>query len=148
MTRERLMKELDVYSVVFVGKVTGFEYRSGDPRRTIVNEVDDTIDWPRLSDKRDTRWVEFSVEKWWKLPLATTTYLITDQWRLPNGNLAFSSCDYRWKLGIKYLVYAKGRQDLLTANFQSWTIPLSAADEHLRILGEGQVPMISQVSRK
>src|ERR687894_156584 len=77
-----------------------------------------------------SRRVTLQVSEVWKGPQTETLELTT-----PRDGAA---CGYNFKERQEYLVYAYGKQEALKVDLCSQTRLLSRADEHLRVLGEGQ----------
>jgi hypothetical protein len=114
--------------VVFAGKVIGFEYRKG-----ILNEFMQSkgIDY-------ETKIVKFQVEQWWKGQVPKEIFLVTDETKNADGTVSSSSCNYNYKEGESYLVFAYGKENELRTMACSRTQPLNRAKEELKILGEGR----------
>ncbi len=118
-------------TMVFAGKVVGFEYRKGIPNEFMQSRH---IDY-------ETKIVKFQVERWWKDKVPADIFLVTDETRNADGTASHSSCDYNFKEGESYLVFAYGKENELRTNSCSRTQPLNQADEYLKILGEGKEPL-------
>lgn len=124
-------------TMVFAGKVVGFEYRKGIPNQYIESREKDSgkhIDYETLV-------VKFQVEQWWKGETPSEIFLVTDNTRNSDGTTSNSSCDYNFKEGESYLIYAYGKQSELRTNYCSRTRPLNKAEEDLKILSEGKKPV-------
>ncbi|HSK70237.1 MAG TPA: hypothetical protein VK892_00975 [Pyrinomonadaceae bacterium] len=124
-------------TMVFAGKVVGFEYRKGIPKRHLVlreKNLDKQIDYETLV-------VKFQVEQWWKGESATEIFLVTDNTKNSDGISSGSSCDYSFGEGERYLVYAYGKEGELRTNSCARTKLLTKAEEDLKILGEGKEPI-------
>lgn len=124
-------------SFVFSAKVVGFEYRKGIP-----NPMMDSYE--RSFNKKidyETLVVKFQVKSYWKGAMPSETILLTDATKNSDGTSTSSSCDYRFKKDETYLVYASGNLDELRTNFCMRTRPIKEAEDDLRTLGEGQLPI-------
>ena len=117
--------------MVFAGKVVGFEYRKGVPNEFMQSKG---IDY-------ETKVVKFQVGQWWKGETPREIFLVTDETRNADGTASNSSCNYDFKEGESYLVFAYGKENELRTNSCSRTQPLNKADEYLKILGEGKEPL-------
>jgi hypothetical protein len=85
--------------------------------------------------------VKFRVEKIWKgEPVDEITMVIQD--KDEKGKYVMSSCDYRYKFGEKYLVYAYGSPDELITYVCTRTALLKNADQEMRGLDEIRQPEI------
>ena len=121
--------------MVFAGKVIGFEYRKGIP-----NEF---LERRKKEDKQfdyETLVVKFQVERWWKGEATTELFLVTDRTKNSDGSTSGSSCDYDFKEGESYLIYAYGKENELRTNPCTRTRPLNKTED-LKILGEGKEPI-------
>lgn len=130
-------------TVVFAGKVVGFEYRKGIPKHNLVlrdKESDNYTDY-------ETQVVKFQVERWWKGEATSEIFLVTDNIKNSDETANSSSCDYSFEEGKSYLVYAKGKEGELRTNVCARTKPLTKAEEDLKILGEGKEPVEKKTSR-
>ncbi len=121
--------------MVFAGKVAGFEYRKGIPNEYLQSRQ---IDY-------ETKVVRFQVRQWWKGEAPEEIFLVTDETRNADGTASNSSCNYDFKEGESYLVFAYGKENELRTGKCSRTQPLNKADEYLRILGEGKEPIGKKV---
>ena len=117
--------------VVFAGKVIGFEYRKGIPNEFMQSKG---IDY-------ETKVVKFRVEQWWKGEVPREILLATDETKNADGTASNSSCNYNYKEGESYLVFAYGKENELRTMACSRMQPLSRAEEDLKILGEGKKPL-------
>ena len=117
--------------VVFAGKVVGFEYRKGIPNRFMQSK---NVDY-------ETKVVKFQVERWWKGEVPREIVLATDETINADGTASNSSCNYNYKEGDSYLVFAYEKENVLRTMSCSRTQPLSRAEEDLKILGEGKEPV-------
>jgi hypothetical protein len=77
-----------------------------------------------------SRRVTLQVSEVWKGPQTETLEVTTPR----DG----ATCGYNFKEGQEYLVYAYGKEEALKVDLCSQTRPLSRADEHLRVLGDGR----------
>jgi hypothetical protein len=120
-------------TAVFAGKVVGFEYRKGIPNEYM--KLREEISGKRIDYK--TLIVKFQVESSWKGELASEIFLVTDQTKNSDGTTTSSSCDYVFKEGEIYLVYANGKENELRTHACTRTRPLKKAEEDLKFLGKG-----------
>jgi len=74
------------------------------------------------------------VEKMWKGELTEEIVLLTGGRRDTGGNVVVNSCDFRYALGERYLVYASGSGNELKASVCSRTRRLEVAADDLRVL--------------
>ncbi len=118
-------------TMVFAGKVIGFEYRKGIPNKFLQSR---NIDY-------ETKVVKFQVEQWWKGETPKEIFLITDETKNADGTASNTSCNYNFKEGESYLVFAYGKENELRTDKCSRTQPLNKAIEYLKILGEGKEPL-------
>jgi hypothetical protein len=122
---------------VFEGKVVKFEHRKGIP-----NDFMET--YPAANrPEYETTLVRFEVSRWWKGDLAREVLLSTAETRNSDGTASFSSCDFHFKEGGKYLVFAYW--DKLAAMPRTSNCSLTRSkgpqsDEITRFLGEGILP--------
>lgn len=126
----------DSSTMVFAGKVVGFEYRKGIPNRYMGSREKDTgkhVDYETLV-------VKFQVDKWWKGEALAELFLATLETKNADGTASRSSCDYRFKEGESYLVYADGKANELRTYACSRTRFLSQTKD-LEILGQGNPPV-------
>ena len=124
-------------TMVFVGKVVGFEYRKDIPKHYLVlrdKDSDNHIDY-------ETQVVKFQVERWWKGEATSEIFLVTDNIKNSDGTASSSSCDYSFEEGKSYLVYANGKENELRTNACARTKPFIKAEEDIKILGEGKEPV-------
>ena len=102
-------------TAVFVGKVSNLDVSTG-----------------LLTSTADPVEVTFQVSKVWKGPVHSTLLATTAR--------SGASCGYGFERGQEYLVYARGTETELEVSLCSRTQPLSAADEDLAVLGQGNIP--------
>ena len=124
-------------SVVFSGKVVGFEYRKGIPNWSLDRQAKETgkqIDY-------ETRVVKVQVEQWWKGDVPTEIFLATGSTKSALGTSRWS-CDYSFRQGESYLIFAIG--DEYRTSECSRIQELAKAGEDLKILGEGKKPIESE----
>ncbi|MFN2501989.1 MAG: hypothetical protein ABR530_08260 [Pyrinomonadaceae bacterium] len=119
-------------TAVFVGKVKAFEYRKGTAS-AYLETLPKGVGYETLV-------VKFEVAQWWKRRLPRFIYLETDQTKHSDGSAGFSSCDYQFKEGETYLVYAYRKENELTTSACSRTSPLSKAAADIKLLGRGYRP--------
>lgn len=120
-------------TMVFTGKVVGFEYRKGVPNRFI--ELEEKNSGKRID--YETKVVKFQVERWWKGEAPTEIFLVTAETKNSDGTGSFSSCDYYFKANETYLVYAFGKENELRTHSCARTRLLNETED-LKILGEGK----------
>lgn len=79
--------------------------------------------------------IRFKVQKWWKGTPYYETFIYAD-------SKVITSCDISFKNGETYLVYAftSSPGNKLETNQCTGTTELTAADEDLKILGNGKPP--------
>ncbi len=134
---DEVKNEVKQSTMVFAGKVVGFEYRKGIPNQHMESRIKDSgkhIDWETLV-------VKIQVERWWKGEAALEIFLVTDETKNSDGTVTNSSCNYKFKEGESYLVYAYGKESELRTNVCRGTGALAEAKEVLEILGEGKEPV-------
>jgi hypothetical protein len=129
---------LDDSEMVFSGKVIGFEYRKG-----IHSEYMDSINKNSAKPvEYEMKVVKLQVKQWWKGALSTEVFLVTFETRYTDGTGgSYEGCNYNFKEGENYLIYASVRQNQLSAHSCSRTKPLNAAEADLKILGKGKEPV-------
>jgi len=124
-------------TVVFAGKAVGFEYRKGIPNQYMESLKKDSgrqVDYETLV-------VKFQVERWWKGEVTTEIILLTSETKNSDGTGSNSGCDYSFKKGESYLIYANGKVSQLRTDACSRTKLLTKAEADLKILGEGKEPV-------
>ncbi len=127
-------------SVVFSGKVVGFEYRKGIPNWHMdlrAKENGEQIDYETLV-------VKVQVKQWWKGEAPTEIFLLTDSTKNADGTSSLSSCDFSFRQGESYLVFATGKENEYRASNCLRMQKLTQAEEDLKILGEGKKPIESK----
>lgn len=138
--RERISDHVTTASAVYTGKVIGFDYRQG-----IRNEFMESQRDPSGQPIRyETKVVKMGVDRWWKLPIPPVTFLLTATTRNSDGSISVSSCDYNFKVGETYLVFASGTVDALKTDQCSRTSPIARAKEIIEVLGEGTPPLVPE----
>jgi hypothetical protein len=118
-------------TMVFAGKVISFEYRKGIPNDFMQSKG---IDY-------ETKVVQLQVEQWWKGEVPKEIFLITDETKNADGTESTSSCNFNYKAGESYLVFAYGKENELRTMACARTQPLNRAREDLKILGKGKEPV-------
>ena len=121
-------------NAVFSGTVIRFEFRKGI---SVPKEVQGMpgVEW-------ETKVAVFSVDQWWKMPAFNEMTLITKEMRGSDGSGFGSSCDYHFKIGETYLVFADGSEDELRTHSCSNTRTLgSISRDFLDTLGKGNLPI-------
>lgn len=122
---------------VFVGTVTGFEYRKGIPiDEFLASSQFAKPDW-------ETEIALFKVERWWGIPMSSTAYIAMDSVRSPDHKItAGSSCTYSFVEKETYVVFAVGSKEAMRVNVCStMTTKLQNAGEIVRVLGVGSEPV-------
>jgi hypothetical protein len=117
-------EELEKSDAVFTGKVIAEEYQ---PVKS-------------TSEGGEVLTVKLAVERWWKGEVKKEVTLYTQTIRYPNGRTSFMSEDFRFQVGMRYLVYASGTSGELRTNGCRRTKAVVQADDDLRELGEGRPP--------
>ena len=137
LTTEQAIEES---KAVFSGEVIGFEYHKGIPNWSMDESAKRTgkvIDYETLV-------VKVRVKQWWKGETPTEIYLLTNTTRDTDGSLTQSSCDFTFDKGETYLIFATKfntkKENEYRKGYCSRTRELSAADDDLKILGEGKKP--------
>ena len=97
-------------TMIFAGKVVGFEYRKGITNQYMESRRKDSS----KNIEYETLVVKFQVERWWKGEATTEVFLATDETKNSDGTGSGSSCDYHFKEGEIYLVYAYGQRKRIT----------------------------------
>ena len=123
-------------AMVLAGKVVGFEYRKGIPNEYMQSRRDELgkdLTW-------ETKVIKFQVSQWWKGEPAIEVFLATDETKNSDGTGSTSSCNYYFKKGETYLVYAYRTGNELGTGACSRTSLLSKTQD-LQILGEGKEPV-------
>ena len=123
--------------MIFSGKVTGFEYRKGIPNWFMDMEAKQSgkqIDYETLV-------VKIQVEQWWKGEAPSEIVLLTSSTKNGDGTSTLSSCDYTFRQGESYLIFATGKQDEYRTSDCLRTKKLAQAEEELKLLGEGKEPV-------
>ena len=116
---------------VFAGKAIGFEYRKGIPNDFMQSKG---IDY-------ETKVVIFQVEQWWKGKVPKEIVLATDETKNADGTESTSSCNFNYKAGENYLVFAYGKENEVRTMACARTQLLTNAKEELKILGKGKAPI-------
>ena len=117
-------------TMIFAGKFLGYEYRKGISQRY----ADKPIDY-------ETQVSVFQIERGWKGETTSKMFLATDRIKYVDGTESHSSCDYSFKEGKTYLIYAYGKENELRANYCSRTRLMTKAEKDLKILGQGKEPV-------
>ncbi len=139
-TFSEVTSALNGSTAVFAGKVVGFEYRKGIPNE-FMQSIQAQSDHPL---EYETKVVKFEVNQWWKLAATSVIYLVSDETKNTDGTGSSGGCDYPFKKGETYLVYARGTENELRPSACSRTAPLNRAGEDLNVLGKGNEPVSSQ----
>lgn len=131
-------EELEAARAVFVGKLVAAEYRKGivDDTRTMMAEAEGRrVEYEVLV-------LRFQVERWWKGEPVGEVLVRTSQTRDVEGVMTVGDCDYPFKVGQRYLVYAQGAEEHLSASACSRTAPVKRAGRDLQALGAGRAPEV------
>ena len=80
--------------------------------------------------------MNFVTEKWWKGQPVKSLFLATDEARSDDGMGTSSSCDYHFKEGETYIVYATEKDGVFKTYACSRTRPLKLTED-LKFLGDG-----------
>jgi hypothetical protein len=86
--------------------------------------------------KLDDFKAEFKIDKIWKGDIMDFVVRLTGTKDNGNGTYTSSSCDYSFKLGEKYLIYAYGKSDELKTHSSSRSSLLENAIEEIEGLEE------------
>ena len=132
---------VDKSKAVYSGEGVGFEYRKGIPNWSMdeqAKEIGKVIEYETLV-------IRVRVNQWWKGEPPTEVYLLTSSTRNADGTSLHNSCDYTFHKGETYLIFAtqfntKKDNEYRTSDCLG-TRKLSAADNDLKILGEGKKPL-------
>lgn len=130
-----LQYNVDQSNAVFAGKVIGFEYRKDilNPSAEVAAEMTgEQIEYETLV-------IKFEVDQWWKGEPKMEVSILTNTTRKPDGTLRRTSCDYIFKEGEQYLVFATGKENELRARGDcGGNKLLKEAEIELKKLGEGR----------
>ena len=85
--------------------------------------------------------VKFKVNKIWKGQAADEITMLTGTKDNGNGSFTFSSCDYRFTKGQKYLVYAYGSPAEMKTDACSRTSPIKYSEKEMQRLDEIRSPL-------
>ena len=121
--------ELKNSTAVFSGMAIAEEYRPVDIKRDGMLEGGEALV------------IRFAVERWWKGSGDAEVVLDTSVIRHPGGITSFMDEDFTFRVGEKYLVYAFTSNGNLRTNGCRRTKKLEKAEEDLRDLGEGKLPV-------
>ena len=134
---ERVTDHVTTKTAVFTGKVIGFDYRKGI-RNEFTDSQRDSLVQPI---DYETKLVKVEVHRWWRSQMQPLIFLVTDTTKNSDGSTSVSGCDYNFKVGETYLVFASGAIDALKTDQCSWTSPIIRAKEMIDVLGEGFRPV-------
>src|SRR5438105_795386 len=95
---ELVKRILDQAEYIFIGKMTGFEYRKGIINRDMEEERMRT---PLLT--YESEFAKLSVERWFKGPIGKEAVLLTQATRNSDGTNSGTSCDYHFKEDETYI---------------------------------------------
>ncbi len=127
---------LNQSGAVFSGKLVSAEYQKGVSNEFKSIQEDMTgkkVDYEVLV-------LRFQVEQWWKGGSTAEVTLLTGQTRNPDASESISDCDYPFKVGKRYLVYASDSDGKLRSDACTRTQELKRAKADLKVLGEGRKP--------
>lgn len=133
---ENITNAINNASVVFTGKVLAFEYQKGISnahQEEFLRSRGKPLDFETLV-------VKFEVDAWWKTKLPPIFYLATDTTKNSDGTGSTTSCEYGFRIGETYLVYATGRGRETRNIACSRTAQLTRAQDDLNTLGPGKKP--------
>lgn len=138
---EYVVQKFNASTAVFSGKAVRFEWRKENREpSTFRIDTGDPADW-------ETKVVILKVDRWWRMAAGTELILYTDERRNTKTNMGSgSSCDYSFKLGESYLVYAGGTENRLQTHSCAGTLPESRAKEDIQVLGKGEEPQAAEGS--
>lgn len=132
---ELVRRILDRSEYLFVGKVKGFEYRA--------NVILEYMERERLENpllKYETKFATVNVDRWWKGAPGPEVSLMTQQTRNSDGTSTSSSCDFNFKEGETYLIFAR----MVGGNLQTGACSGTALVSNVKdidLLGEGNPPV-------
>lgn len=124
-------------SIIFSGKVVGFEYRKGIPNRYMDEQAKATgkfIDYETLV-------IKVRIEQSWKGNVPTEIFLLTYTTKNADGTGSYLSCDFNFLKDETYVIFANGKENEYRTNSCSGTRKLNEAEKDLEILGEGRKPI-------
>ena len=133
-------KSVNLATVVFEGKVVGFEYRKG-----IFNEyvsgLRDAFGKPR---KYETMLVRFKVDRWWKGGLAPEVMLATGETRNSDGSGTTTTCEFNFAKDETYLVFAVPDKPGALPRTSNCSLTGASKDDGvekiIQVLGESTAP--------
>ena len=128
-------ERVDKSTLVFSGKVTGFEWR----KDIVVKIAEDNT--KRDGGIYEVLTANFDVDKWWKGEPSKKISLIEGPIRFSKGYSLRNSCDFHFVVGETYLIYAFGKEDKYSTDDCMGTRILTAAAEDLKFLGDGHDPI-------
>jgi hypothetical protein len=124
-------------TIIFSGKVVGFEYRKGIPNNFMDEQAKATgkfIDYETLV-------VKVQVKQWWKGDAPKEIFLVTNETKNADGTNSWSSCDFHFLEDETYLIFADKKGNEYRTSSCSGTRKLGEAEKELKILGEGKKPI-------
>ena len=80
--------------------------------------------------------VKFKVEKVWKGDTAEEITMLTGTKDNDDGTITISSCDYRFELGEKYVVYARGSGEKLRTYQCTGTGRMKDSEQRIKFIEE------------
>ncbi|MEJ7622521.1 MAG: hypothetical protein WKF34_00865 [Pyrinomonadaceae bacterium] len=129
-------------STVFSGKVTGTEYRKGIP--LMQHDLDRSEKW--IKEGYETMVVKFDVDRWWKGDFTSNAFLVTGNLKRNDGITQGNSCEYNFKTGSSYLVFATGGPGERRTHACALTREMPHADAIIKELGPGRLPIETEPS--
>lgn len=132
--KQRVLAAFDGATTVFSGKVIEFDHRKDAV--SLRNSKEQTAQTDPLR-----RYAIFEIDQWWKSPTQSILDLRTDFFKNPNGSFSFNSCDYPFKLGESYLVFAYKDKYGLRTNSCTRTASLADSVKALEVIGPGTAPV-------
>jgi hypothetical protein len=140
-TTERMKAKVDGSAAAFTGKVIGFVFRKGE----VDEEFAKLLAQAGKPDMEyENKFVVFEVQRWWAGQLTETVELITDEKRMADGIAGNSSCNYHFKEGETYMVFADKRGIHLATDSCAGTHPIKDIKSLVELIGEGKPPLKSE----
>jgi len=135
-------RDFKTYQAVFYGKAIGFEYREG-----VIDDFSEhllKIKGGNVTLK--TKLVKFEVKRWWNMSMGNVAFIATDDVifsdpsQLLSSGVSVGGCDYNFKEGETYVVYATGKADALRTSSCSMTFKVEPKAKLPRFLSHGKKP--------
>jgi hypothetical protein len=130
---ELVRRVLDQADYVFVGKVKGFYYRDD-----VINQYIEKVRVEKPLLTFETRFAKVQVERWWKGAPDAEVGMMMQETKMSDGS-SMSTCEYNFKEGETYLIFARRVKGHLQVDPCAPTRPISVID--LDLLGEGNPPV-------